>query len=286
MPGINTTGRPQTSDILLGRGAIKVAAIDAATGKPKGFRHYGNVKAFSLGLEKETLEHRSSRSGVATIDREIPLSQKINVSITFDEILNFQNLADFLSGTAAAGVTNRAATGNITDAVLAPVSAETVKGLTYELRDASGARLYDINPGSLTVKSGATLGGAGALTGALNLEVDARFGTVFIPSGSTFTNGHGLWFSYTSAGTEKAIDQVTMLTTAKTSYFVRFEGINAANNDKRFLVDLHSVSLTADGELGFISDEFGEATLTGVAERNELGYPTAPVGRLYIHGDS
>lgn len=286
MPGINTTGRPQTSDILLGRGAIKVAAIDAATGKPKGFRHYGNVKAFSLGLEKETLEHRSSRSGVATIDREIPLSQKVNVSITFDEILNFQNLADFLSGTATAGVTNRAATGNITDAVLAPASAETVEGLTYELRDSTGARLYDIVSANLTVKSGASLGAATALTGALNLEVDARFGTVFIPAGSTFVNGHGLWFSYTSAGTEKTIDQVTMLTQSKTSYFVRFEGINAANNDKRFLVDLHSVSLTADGELGFISDEFGEATLTGVAERNELGYPTAPVGRLYIHGDS
>lgn len=286
MPGINTTGKPSVSDILLGRGSLKVAQIDASTGKPKGFRHYGNVKNLSLEVTKETLEHRSSRSGVASIDREIPLSQKINVSVTFDEVLNFQNLADFLAGTAEASVVNRAATGNVTDAPLAAVSAETVKGLTYELRDSTGARLYDVNPGSLSFKSGATLGGAGALTGASNIEVDARFGTVFIPSTSTFTNGHGLWFSYTSAGTEKATDQVNLLTTAKKSYFLRFEGINAANNDKRFLLDLHSVSLSADGQLGLIGDEFAEGTLTGVAERNELGYATAPVGRFIIHGDS
>lgn len=286
MPGINTTGAPQTSDIMLGRGSIKLALLDATTGKPKGFRHIGNVKVFSLGLEKETLEHKSSRSGVATIDREIALSQKTNVTITFDEILNFQNMALFLSGQATQSVTNRAATGTITDAVLAPVEAATTKGMTYELRDSTGARLYDINAGSLTVKGGATLGGAATLTGAANVVVDARFGTVFIPSTSSFTNGHGLWFSYTSAGTEKAVDQVDMMTVSKQSYFLRFEGINAANNDKRFLVDLHSVSLTADGDLGFISDEFGEATVTGVAERNEIGFPTSPVGRVIIHGDS
>lgn len=286
MPGINTTGRPTTSDILLGRGSIQLALLDATTGKPKGFRHIGNVKAFTIGLEKETLEHKSSRSGVATIDREIALSQKANVTVTFDEILNFQNMALFLSGAATQSVTNRAATGTITDAVLAPVEAATTKGMTYELRDSTGARLYDINPGSITIKGGATLGGAATLTGAANVVVDARFGTVFIPSTSTFTNGHGLWFSYTSAGTERAVDQVDMLTTAKQSFFLRFEGINAASGDRRFLVDLHSVSLTADGELGFISDEFGEATVTGVAERNEIGFPTSPVGRVIIHGDS
>jgi hypothetical protein len=285
MPGINTTGKPQTSDILLGRGSIKLALLDSG-GKPLGFRHIGNCKVFSLGLEKETLEHKSSRSGVATIDREIPLSQKINVTVTFDEILNFQNLATFLSGSATQSVTNRAATGTITDAVLAPVAATTTKGMTYELRDSTGARLYDINPGSLTVKGGATLGGASTLTGAANVEVDAAFGTVFIPATSSFTNGHGLWFSYTSAGTEKAVDMVDMMTVSKQSYFLRFEGINAASNDKKFLVDLHSVSLTADGDLALLGDEFAEATVTGVAERNETGFPTSPVGRIIIHGDS
>lgn len=284
MPGINTTGKPQTSDILLGRGSIKLALLDSG-GKPLGFRHIGNCKVFSLGLEKETLEHKSSRSGVATIDREIALSQKINITVTFDEILNFQNLATFLSGSASQSVTNRAATGTITDAVLAPVSADTKKGLTYELRDSTGARLYDINPGDLTIKSGASLGAASALSGA-NIEVDARFGTVFIPSTSSFTNGHGLWFSYTSTGTEKAVDVVDMMTVSKQSYYLRFEGINAANNDKRFLVDLHSVSLTADGDLALLGDEFAEATVTGVAERNETGFPTSPVGRIIIHGDS
>jgi hypothetical protein len=157
------------------------------------------------------------------------------------------------------------------------------------MRDSNGARLYDLstNPAHLTFKSGASLGAASALTVAGNLEIDYRFGTVFIPSTSAFTNGHGLWFTYTSQGTEKTIDQVTLLTTAKKSYFLRFEGINAANNDKRFLLDLHSVSLSADGQLGLIGDEFAEGTLTGVAERNETRLRRRrPSAASYIHGDS
>lgn len=282
MPGINRTGKPSTTDLLLGRGSVELALIDAVTGKPGAFRHVGNVTAFSVNLENEKLEHFSSRSGIRSVDREIVLSQKVNVSVTLDEALNFENLAVFFAG-AATTVANPSAAGHVTDAVVTLAGAE---GRSYELRKDDGSRMLDINAGSLTVKSGASLGAATTLSGAANVEVDAVWGTVFIPSGSSFVDGHGIWFSYTSAGTEKAIDQVSMQTITQPSYFLRFKGINPANNDRKFLLDLHSVSLAADGDFNWLGEEFAEMTLTGVAGRNELGYPSSPVGNIYIHGDS
>jgi hypothetical protein len=75
MPGVNTTGKPQTTDIRLGRGALHFAALDPTTRKPLGFRHLGNCIALTLNVESETLEHFSSRTGVRSVDKEIILSQ-------------------------------------------------------------------------------------------------------------------------------------------------------------------------------------------------------------------
>ena len=285
MPGVNLTGLPQSSDIVLGRGALYFALLDPTTRKPLGFRHLGNATAFTLNVESETLEHFSSRTGIKSIDRELVLSQKCGVSLTLDEI-NFQNIALFLSGTATAGVANPA-TSSISQALITSAGYE---GYSYDLLNASGARIYDTT-GTLTVKSGAVGGGyAGATTRALNTDytVDSKWGTIHMVYGGGFTDGHAIWIDYTPAGggAEKAVDQVDLMTQTSIAGFLRFKMINAANSDKQMLLDLHSVTLKADGEMPLISDEFTTMTLTGSAERNETGYPTSPVGRFYTHADA
>jgi hypothetical protein len=286
MPGVNVTGKPSTTDIFLGRGRVLLATLDTTTLKPFHFRHVGNATAFSLNVESEKLEHQNSRSGVKAIDREITLSQKVGISLTLDEVLNFDNLAYFFSGTAEKGVANIAAAGDITDLL---IHADAIKGRSYQLVDSNGNRLYDISPTSahLTIKSGSgSVGAATTLVEGTSYEVDRKWGMVHLLSGGVHVDGHNLWFTYDSQGTEQVVDQVTMLTQSKTSVFLRFVGINPANSDKEILVDLHSVSLSADGELPLIGEEFATLTLVGVAERNETGYPTAPVGRVYFHGDA
>lgn len=284
MPGVNLTGLPQSSDIVLGRGALFFALLDSTTRKPLGFRHLGNATAFALNVESETLEHFSSRAGVKTIDREIVLSQKCGVTLTLDEI-NFQNVALFLSGTATAGAANAARSASVTDRL---ITADAYKSFSYELTNASGDRLYDLGTTGLTVKSHAsTLGSASTLVENTDYTVDRKWGTIHLLStGSTHAEGNSLWFSYTSAGTEQLIDQVDLMTQTSISGFLRFKLINAANSDKQQLLDLHSVTLKADGEMPLISDEFTTLTLTGSAERNETGYPTSPVGRFYTHADA
>ena len=291
MPGVNTTGKPQITDVRLGRGALHFALLDAVTRKPLGFRHLGNCTAFTLNVESETLEHLSSRTGVRSVDKEIILSQKVGVSMTLDE-LNYQNLALFLSGTSTKGVANPAATtvaGRL-------ITADAYKGFSYEMVNASGGRLFDLSANGvgaalLTVRTGGAAWGTGTtdLVEGTDYEVDRKWGTIFLLStGVTHVEGANLWFQYTTSGTgaEKVVDQVDILTQASISGFLRYVSINAANNDKQENLDLHSVTLKADGELPMISDEFSTLTLTGSAERNETGYPTSPVGRFYTHADA
>lgn len=284
MPGINRTGKPNSSDYWLGKGSVHLATIDTTTGRPIGFRHLGNSVGLSTGLESDVLEHFNSRSGIKVVDREIPLSQKVNISLTLDEIANFQNLELFLAGTAVKDAAktaggNAAKTDSVTDELL---TLAAYKGLSYDMVTAAGLRFYDLK-GTLVVKSGASSAANTLLLGT-DYEVDAKWGTIFLLStSSTFVDGHRLYFSYTSAGTEATVDLVNMLTKSKISAFLRFKGINPAASDKQMLIDFHSVSLKADGDLSWIGEEFSEMTLTGVAEKNELGYPSSPVGRIYYH---
>lgn len=287
MPGVNRTGLPNTQDIWLGRGAVYFGTLNATTGKPEHFRHLGNCKQISGNQETETLDHNSSRSGIKVVNRQIVLSQKLNLTVVLDEI-NFDNLALAFSGEALKDQANAARSGNTTNKLL---HADAKKGFSYELRDASEARLYDINLGSLVVKSHSgsdpTAGGVATLVEGTDYTVDTIFGTVFLLStGSTHVDGYSLWFSYTSAGSEKLVDQVKMMNKSKISGFLRYVGINPANADKKMLVDFHSVSLKPEGDINFISDEFMELTLSGVAESNELGYPNSPIGNIFYHGDA
>lgn len=282
MPGINTSGKPNTSDLYLGRGALFLASIITTTGRPAHFRQLGNATSFTLNVSTETLEHQNSRSGVKVTDREIILSQKIGIAMSLDE-LNFDNLALFLSGAAENDVTgsNQARVASASDVLL---HTDALKGFSYELRDTNGNRFYDLkDAGTVTIKSGAS-SAANTLVAGVDYEIDKIWGTVFLLStGSTFVNGHNLYFSYTTQSSEALLDRVNMLTTSKVSGFLRFKAINPANSDHQMLVDLHSVSLKADGDLPFIGEEFAELALTGVAEKNELGYASAPVGRIYYH---
>lgn len=292
MPGVNTTGKPSTQDLVLGRGALFFAALDPTTKKPLGFRHLGNCTAFAVNVTSELLEHFSSRTGVRSVDREIILSQKFGITLTLDEI-NFQNLALFTSGTATKAVTNPAATdvGTATPGTTEiKISDAAYKGFNYDLVNSVGARLFDLNATGLTVKSHAsTLASAATLVENTDYEVDRKWGTIHLLStGSTHTDGNDLWFSYDTdgTGTEQPFDRVDFLNQTSISGFLRFKMINAANSDKQMLIDLHSVNLKADGDLTLISDEYVSMTLVGSAERNEVGYPTSPVGSAYYHADA
>lgn len=278
MPGINTTGKPQTSDYNLGRGKVFFAPLDSS-GKPKAYRDLGNAPEFDLSVEVETLEHQSSQGGLKVTDKEVTISQKVNLSLTIDEI-NHENLASFLSGEAAgkadddtsghlnptnAGVTEREliATG------------EVVLGRWYDLVDGNGNRCYDINKSNLTVTDeGATVYQAGS-----DFEADEEMGRIFLltTGGVDDSSGKGVDFALAAdSSADEYIPEVKALTTTSITGALKFIAENPADNDAKSEFQFHQISLKAEGDFGLISDEFSQMTFTGVAERNESSDADSP----------
>lgn len=89
-------GRP--GNYVLGRG--KLYAKGDLPAAPSRWRDLGNCTAFTLTQEAELKEHQSFLSGIKTIDLEVPVSSKVSLAFTIDEVANFLNLVHGLQGTA------------------------------------------------------------------------------------------------------------------------------------------------------------------------------------------
>lgn len=142
MPGINLTGAPNTRDYVVGRGKIRFAKNDPATGLPDadGFRDLGNAPEFTITETTEELKHANSRDCLKFTDKRFVLSQEVGIGFKLDETRNFQNLAFFLSGDTQTYTNPHTAT--LTDVVQA---SDLKVGNWYEMRNAAGQRLYNLD---------------------------------------------------------------------------------------------------------------------------------------------
>ena len=277
MPGINTTGKPSPSDYSLGRGAVLFGTVDATTGKPKEYRHLGHATEFNITIESETLEHQSSREGLKVTDKEVVVSQKASLSVTLDEI-NFENLALFASGEADATLANPIKTGSAVFTL-----GEAFKGgRWYDLRDASGARCFDLLTTSpITFASGSYAEG-------VDYELDRVLGRIFVINrGGAGLDGDTVAITVAQNNNAVAtVDRVKALVVSTVTGALKFRAENPANGDHVTEYQFHSVNLKAEGDFALIGDEFTTMQLTGVAERNELADPTSPTLTIITHANA
>lgn len=262
MPGPNTSGVPDTNDYLLGRGIVYASVL--VNGLPTSWRDLGNCPDFSLNVEKETLEHQSSRSGLKITDKEVVLSQSAGYSFQLDEINN-ENMALFFSGNKATH-TNPAVAG-VADIVLTS-SAEL--GFWYDLVDGTGERLYDVTAGNLTVEADPS-GTPVTLVLDTDYELDAEMGRIRLKADAVnIADGDELGFDYTAdAGATAAVDQVNALTQTSVTIALKFIGENPADNGSRYEVQIQKTAILAEGDFALISDDWTTMTFTGSAERND-----------------
>jgi len=264
MSGINTSGTPNTQDYSLGRGAIYLAKLNTTTNLPdaNGYRHVGNVPAFTITMEVETLEHQSSLHGLKVTDLSVILSQKVSFSFTFDEI-NFDNLALFFSGETGT-FSNSVAIAGFAEWDAIPV----VKlGRWYDITDNAGVRVYNITAANLTVES------PNATTKTLGTDylVDAVMGRVFFVSaadGGTIADGADVHLTLAANAGAGTVEEVKSLTQTNDRVALKFIGENPVNDDVMTEVQIHKTQLKADGDFSLIGDEFTTASLTGTAEAN------------------
>lgn len=267
MPGINTTGLPNTNDYNLGRGKVYFATLDA-NNKPTAYRDLGNAPEFSISIETETLEHQSSRQGLKVTDKEVLVSQKVSLSLTLDEI-NFDNLAALLSGETDT-YTNSLGSTAVTDILITPAVADggLVQGRWYDIIDSSGNRVYDIAEAADVSVEDSSAGAASLTTDYL---LDLKMGRIFVVTGSTvLTAGEEMNVTVaTDAAVADTVDEVKALTQTSVLGALKFVAENPAANDQQTEYQFHKVSLKAEGDFALIGDEFSTMSFTAVAESNE-----------------
>lgn len=279
MPGPNVTGLPQTEDYNLGRGILYFATL-GSDGRPNEYRDLGNVPEFNLSIEVETLEHQSSRQGLKVVDKEVVISQKVNVAFVLDEI-NHENLALLLSGSQAVH-TNVAIAGFTEFEMIVGDESSTTElqlGRHYDIVNSSGERAYDIDSSKLTIVTE----NATPVAMVLNTDytLDAELGRIFILSTSTVAAtaiglNEGLDVTLTADAGARVVNEVRALTTTNISGALKFISENPANNDVQTEFQFHQISLKADGDFGLISDEFSTMNFTGVAESNTQASASSP----------
>jgi hypothetical protein len=289
MPGINTTGTPNTSDYILGRGKVYFAPL--LLGKPQAYRDLGNAPEFSFATDSETLEHLSSRGGLKVVDKEVIISQKITLSLSLDEI-NFDNLALFVSGqttTKATGFDTWEAQTTDGSALTEFNLSVTEQGRWYDLyanpetapaaSDFHAERIYDIRADSVfTIKDTlATPADTTAVEG-VDFTVDRKMGMIFIIDGTAKIPANDDYAVHITAGTGTVsthVDVVQALTSTNIAGALKFIPENPADSDRKYEFQFHQVSLKAEGEFSLISDDWTTMQFTGVAEANETADSTS-----------
>jgi hypothetical protein len=267
MPGINTTGAPNERDYVLGRGRVYLAKLDPSTGLPdvNGFRDVGNAPEFTISVAVEDLRHKNSRSCVKFTDKRFVVSQEIGIGFKLDETRNFQNLADFFSGDTS--IYDNPHDVTHTDTV---ISVDAHLGAWYEMRDASGDRVYNLDAAGLvyTIEKDAVTDVL--LVEGTDYEIDEQLGLVrLLPTATNIAEGDQLqWSITTGATTANDVDEVDALTRAVVEGACLFIQDNAGDCGQKVEFRFHRVSLSADGDLAMIGDEVATMSFKGVAEIN------------------
>lgn len=222
-----------------GRGRVYIGERSNA-GVPSIMKFVGCADALSIALAVETTTHNSKCTSADALDYQGVRSLSAQVTMTLSEWIK-NNLLLALRGT------------EIPDASSGSVSAEACgtgfeAGDIYLLGAATGTPHTNVS--AVTISDG-----GGALSAGTDYSVNADTGAVtFI----TDTTG-----AVTADYTYNDLPFVSMLTAGQKEYWVRFDGVNKADDDRPLVVDLYRVQFNPTQNLDLLPDELALLELQG-----------------------
>ncbi len=261
------------ADLYLGRGEVYFDRFDAS-GLRTGERFLGNCTVFEITTNDELREKYSSAEATSPLLKQVNIRRTPEIAIVLDEF-NTDVLELIFMGTAK----NIAQTG-ASRANYVPPTARVKKGRWFPLEDPDGT----VRRGTVAQPLSAIVvtGPASTPTYVLNTDykVDLVSGRIYvIPAGAiadaaslevdfTYPTLSGTMLPYVEAGTSSFIEG-----------FVRFKGKQAAGPSME--VEVWKASLTPDGAVPFIGDDFAEYRIRGRVLADTVGHPTEPHYRVY-----
>lgn len=227
---------PSSDNLLLGRGAVYFDIYE--NGSRTGEFHLGNVSSFGLSIEQETREKKESMTRASATYKSTPISTSATLNLTGDEF-TLDNLA--LTSLGVQSTLTQSAGTVANEAVTAAAKA----GRFYPLAFRKVADVV-ISDATKTYAAGT------------DYTVDAATGRIYIvPTGTAVGKQLKAAYSYETVSLQVVEAGKVGLIEA----FVRFIGDPAAG--PAFEVQVFKVQVSPSGELGFITDDYGNWTLTG-----------------------
>lgn len=235
---------------MLGRGILYFNRTNPTTGLEEGELDLGNCSNFGLILNTSVLEHYSSRSGLRTKDKEVVVQTSANGTFTLDEYSR-ENLVLAFFGTD--GVVSQGA-GSVSNA-------------SYTARSGRWIKLTHRNVSNVVVAT---------YTVTTDYLVDADIGRLYIEPDGSIADGATITVSYDY----DAVHYPTVSGFGATSVegMLRFVGDPQAG--PTYELEVWSCSLKPNGDINFLSEEWGNIVFNFAIDNDETNHPDDPYFRL------
>ncbi|ATS92314.1 hypothetical protein DLP05_015 [Stenotrophomonas phage vB_SmaS_DLP_5] len=241
-----------------GQGKVYIAERDSVTGRPGAFRFVGNVPELRISMSVDNLEHKESMSGSRLTDLRITREKTCELAFTLEDF-SVENLSLGMYG----------ATTELSGATV------TAEPLPAGLKAGDYVRLDNPNVSSLVVKDGSAT--PVTLVEGTDYRVEsAAFGTIQILTALTGKT-QPLTAAYTSTTGGKSVN---MFSAPSKERWIRFEGLNTADENKPVLVELYRTTLDPMSELSLISDDLLKLELSGAVLYDQTKIANAALGQF------
>lgn len=263
----SSNGEPSVAEYQLGGGKVFMAEL-ATGGLPKTYRKVGNTPEFTVTVNTESYEHSSTQEGAPAQDLSVIIDSGGSITFTLENF-SAENLALFLLGEASDYVNPGIA--GFADAVIVADGDIEVTGY-YQIRTTLGLAVFGITSVNAIAVSTTNVSPV-LLTLDTDYTVDANSGIIHLLDttviDTAISGSEGLTCTLTADAAATLVDLVTMLSDIEKDVALLFEGINAADNNKRTYYHFHKISLAANGDANLISAEAGALPMTGQVEAND-----------------
>lgn len=225
----------------------------SAQGQPLALRWLGNVPELKITLNVETVEHKESYSGQRLTDLQLIKGKDGEFSAAVEDF-SIENLELTLYGHTSAQTA-----GTVTGEAL-PTGA--VAGGIYLLAHQFVS--------SVVVSDSA--GTPATLTAGTHYRVLAEQGAIELLSVTGFTQPFVVAYSHGAAR------RLAMFRAAQPEVWLRFDGLNTVDSNRRVIVDLYRVALNPTKDFSLIGEELQKFELSGRVLADTTKDEAGPLG--------
>lgn len=220
-----------------GQGKVYIATPVA--GVPGVFRYVGNVPSLEINFETDTLEHKEATSGQRLTDLRLSREKKASLKMTLEEF-DKNNLALALYGVAA------------------DIGAGSVTAEVFPNPVAVGdfVRLAKQKVSSVVIEDSAGTPATLVLDTDYRIE-SADHGLIEILNIGAYTQPFKADYSHA------LVANINMFTAPAPERWIRFQGLNTADNNKSWLIELYKAAMDPLANLALITDELASLELSG-----------------------